>query len=227
MKLENINIIVKRTERKKTLSIFIERDGKVRVLAPKTATKEKIEEIIISKQAAIFSRLAKRKELNEGFVKRRFVNGQSYLYLGRNYKLNIVTNQDVPLKISRGMFCLSKKYIKEADKHFRNFYKARGLEKIGERMKLIEDKFRLKPTTVKVLELKNRWASWTPKNSLNFHWKCAMAPVSVLDYIITHEMVHLKYPNHSSEFWNELDKKMPNFREQEEWLKKNGVKMSL
>lgn len=67
----------------------------------------------------------------------------------------------------------------------------------------------------------------TPKNGLNFHWKCAMAPVPVLDYIITHEMVHLKYPNHSSEFWNELDKKMPGYRDHENWLKLNGVKMSL
>ena len=56
---------------------------------------------------------------------------------------------------------------------------------------------------------------------------CAMAPVAVIDYIITHEMVHLKYPNHSPEFWNELDKKMPNYREYENWLKQNGVKMSL
>jgi predicted metal-dependent hydrolase len=54
-----------------------------------------------------------------------------------------------------------------------------------------------------------------------------MAPVSVLDYIIIHEMVHLKHPNRSTEFWNELDKKMPDYKEHENWLKRNGVKMSL
>ena len=84
-----------------------------------------------------------------------------------------------------------------------------------------------KPTSFKVFELKNRWASWSPNNKLNFHWKCVMATVLVMDYIITHEMVHLKYPNHSAEFWNELGKKMPNFREHENWLKTNGVKMAL
>ncbi|MDD5363086.1 MAG: SprT family zinc-dependent metalloprotease [Ignavibacteria bacterium] len=227
MKLEGIDILIKRTDREKTLSIFIERDGTVKVLAPKKATKEKIESIIISKQASIFSKLAKWKELNYGLVKRKFVNGQSFLYLGRNYRLNITKNQEEPLKIRRGMFCLDRMYLKEAEKHFKNFYKAKGLEKIEERLKLIETKFNKRPTSIKVLELKNRWASWTPNNTLNFHWKCAMAPVSVLDYIITHEMVHLKYPNHSKEFWNELDKKMPNYREQEEWLKRNGVKMGL
>ena len=99
--------------------------------------------------------------------------------------------------------------------------------KILERLKLIEEKFQQKPTSIKVMELQNRWASWTPKHGLNFHWKCAMAPVPVIDYIITHEMVHLKYPNHSPEFWNELDKKMPNYKEYENWLKQNGVKMSI
>ena len=54
-----------------------------------------------------------------------------------------------------------------------------------------------------------------------------MAPVAVLDYIIVHELVHLIHPNHSGEFWNELDKVMPGYREHEDWLKKNGVKMSL
>ncbi len=92
---------------------------------------------------------------------------------------------------------------------------------------MILGKFDQSPTSIKVMDLQNRWASWTPKNGLNFHWKCAMAPISVLDYIITHKMVHLEFPNHSQDFWNELDKKMPNFREKEAWLKNNGMKMDL
>src|SRR5690606_31459212 len=111
--------------------------------------------------------------------------------------------------ISGGFFHLDKKYLAKADKAFKDFYRDKALTKIQERLKLIEEKFTHKPTAIKVLELQNRWASWTPKNGLNFHWKCIMAPVSVLDYIIMHEMVHLKHPNHSTEFWNELDKKMP------------------
>lgn len=227
MKLEDIEITIEKTDRRKTVSIFIERDGSVRVLAPAIATEEKIENAVRAKDYQIFRKLAKWKELNQGKVNREFVNGQSFLYLGRNYRLTIVENQQVPLKISGGNFHLDKKHLSKADKVFKEFYKEKAEQKITERLKLIEEKFQLKPTSVKVLELRNRWASWTPKNDLNFHWKCAMAPVPVLDYIITHEMVHLKYPNHSAEFWNELDKKMPNYREHENWLKHNGVKMSL
>lgn len=227
MKLEDIDITIEKTERRKTVSIFIERDGSVRVLAPLTASDEKIETAVRAKEYQIFAKLARWKELNQGKVAREFVNGQSFLYLGRNYRLSIVESQDVPLKISGGFFQIDKKYLGRADKVFKDFYKEKAEQKIKERLILIEDKFQHRPTSIKVLDLQNRWASWTPNNGLKFHWKCVMAPVSVLDYIITHEMVHLKYPNHSSDFWNELDKKMPNFREHEVWLKKNGVKMAL
>ncbi|OQC38128.1 MAG: hypothetical protein BWX63_00597 [Bacteroidetes bacterium ADurb.Bin041] len=227
MRLENIDITIEKTKRKKTVSIFIERDSSVRVLAPASASNETIETAIKSKEYLIFSKLAKWKELNQGKVNREYVNGQSFLYLGRNYRLKLTEDQNVPLKISGSFFLLDKKYLPKAEKVFKDFYKEKGLLKIKERIKVHEDKFSIKPTSVKVLDLQNRWASWTPKNGLNFHWKCVMAPVSVLDYIIMHEMVHLKYPNHSADFWNELDKKMPNFREQEKWLKRNGVKMSL
>lgn len=227
MKLDNININVEKTDRRKTVSIFIERDGSVRVLAPLSASDEIIEAAVKAKEYQIFTKLAKWKELNQGKVKRAYVNGQSFLYLGRNYRLTITENQDVPLKISGGFFHLDKSYLNDAEKVFKNFYKQKAEQKIKERLKQIEEKFQQKPSFIKVLELQNRWASWMPNNGLNFHWKCAMAPVSVLDYIITHEMVHLKHPNHSLEFWNELDKKMPNYREHADWLKRNGVKMDL
>jgi predicted metal-dependent hydrolase len=227
MKLEDIDITIEKTERRKTVSIFIERNGSVRVLAPISATDEKIENAVKAKEYQIFAKLARWKELNQGKVSREYVNGQSFLYFGRNYRLAIEENQDMPLKISGGFFRLDKKHLNKADKVFKDFYRVKAEQKIKERLKLIEGKFQQKPTTIKVLDLQNRWASWTPKNGLNFHWKCAMAPVPVLDYIITHEMVHLKHPNHSTEFWNELDKKMPNFREYEVWLKQNGVKMDL
>lgn len=227
MKIEGIDIRVEKTARRKTVSIFIERDGSVRVLAPENASDETIENAIGSKEYLIFKKLARWKELNQGKVNREFVNGQSFLYLGRNYQLEIIEKQEEPLKFSEGRFYLNSSYLGQAERVFKEFYKEKAKEKIRERLKLIEEKFHTRPTSVKVLELRNRWASWTPGHSLNFHWKCAMAPVSVIDYIITHEMVHLSYPNHSPEFWDELDKKMPNYREYEQWLKQNGVKMAL
>lgn len=200
MILEGIDIVIEKTSKGKTVSIFIERDGSVKVLAPASADDELIEAAVTAKQYQLFYKLAKWKELNSGKVDRQYVNGQSFLYLGRNYILTIVDEQDMPLKLSGGKFSLDRSCLNKADIIFKKFYKEKGLEKIKERLPLIEAKFNKRPTSVKVLELQNRWASCTPAGALNFHRKCAMAPVSVLDYIITHEMVHLIYPNHSPAF---------------------------
>ncbi len=83
------------------------------------------------------------------------------------------------------------------------------------------------PNEIKIMELQNRWASCTAKGNVNFHWKCAMAPVDVLNYIVAHELTHLLHPNHTSAFWNELDKIMPSYDKQVNWLKINGAGMDL
>ncbi|MCB9210914.1 MAG: M48 family metallopeptidase [Ignavibacteriales bacterium] len=227
MKLGDHHIEIKRSTRKKTLSIFIERNGTVSVIAPQKLSEDKIHEALVSKEYLIYKRLAEWKELNKGKVNREFVNGQSFLYLGKNYRLNLIGEQDKPLLLKNGYFNLRKDRLHDAEKVFEKFYKEKGLPKIKERIRLLENKFNKRPNEIKIMELRNRWASWTPKGKLNFHWKCIMAPVSVLDYIIVHEMVHLTYPNHSKNFWNEVDKIMPNFREYESWLKQHGVKMDL
>ncbi len=227
MNIEGINIEIVRTTRKKTISVFIERDGTVRALVPNTVSQSQLEASIQQKQYQIFTKLARWKELNQGRVSRPFLNGQSFLYLGRNYRLSIVNEQAVPLQIINGYFSLRKNELPAAKKAFARFYKEKAKEKIEERLSIIQQKFLERPASIKVSELGNRWASWSPKQRLNFHWKCVMAPVAVIDYIITHEMVHLAHPNHSAKFWDELDKKMPKFREYEEWLRINGVKLAL
>jgi predicted metal-dependent hydrolase len=78
-----------------------------------------------------------------------------------------------------------------------------------------------------VIELKYRWASCSPGGALNFHWKCMMAPVTILDDIVVHELAHLIHANHTKAFWNEVDEVMSDFQERKEWLRANGAGMDL
>jgi len=65
------------------------------------------------------------------------------------------------------------------------------------------------------------------RGRLNFHWRCMMAPLIALDYIVAHELAHLVVPNHSPAFWSELDKVMPDYRERRRWLRERGAGMDL
>lgn len=227
MTFSGIEIDVRRSGRSKTISIFIERDGTVSVLAPADIDDQTILRLLSAKEYLLHSKLAKWAELNAGRVQRPFVSGQAFLYLGRNYRLCFADEQDTGLVFRNNYFTLHRTALPKARQLFINFYKQRGLDKINERLALYLPRVAASVTDVRVMELKHRWASCTSAGRLNFHWKVAMAPVSVLDYIIVHELVHLVHHNHSSAFWNELDKVLPTYRDAERWLRHNGVKMNL
>ena len=115
----------------------------------------------------------------------------------------------------------------DADKAFKEFYREKGKQMIPDRVSYYQDRMGVKPKFIKIIDIKNRWASCSEKDSINFHWKCMMAPMNVLDYIIVHELAHILHPNHTEAFWNEVDKTLPDYRERKEWLKINGAWMDL
>ncbi|OKL39977.1 M48 family metallopeptidase [Pontibacter flavimaris] len=217
---------LKRSQRK-TVSIYVERDGEVMVMAPKEMSDAAIDELVDSKAASIFKHQAELEELNQVKKTREPVNGESYLYLGRNYRLELVEKQEAPLKLKDGYFLLQKKHAPKAEQIFKQYYKEKGAKRIPERVRYYEKLMGLTTSEIKIMDLQNRWASCNTKGDLNFHWKCMMAPLKVLDYIIVHELAHLIHANHSEAFWNEVDKVLPDYRERKNWLRVNGAGMDL
>lgn len=157
------------------------------------------------------------------------MNGEGFLYLGRSYRLKIVPESDPPLVLKGGYFCLSKTHRTPeiAEMAFKEFYRSKGEPRIRSRVEHFQRQMGAAPKTIRIIELKNRWGSCTASGNLNFHWKTMMAPVSVLDYIVVHEMVHLIHQDHSPDFWNEVDKVMPDYLTRKEWLRVHGAGMDL
>lgn len=224
--LPQVPLSIRRSKRK-TVSIYVERDGSVSVIAPDTMEETTLEEIIDNKAYSIYKNIAKWKELNDSKIEREYVSGQSFLYLGRNYRLKVTDEHTGDLILKNGYFLLSKKSLPKAKEQFITFYKDKALPRIKSRIAYFQPRMDVQPQEIRVMELQNRWASCSEKGNLNFHWKCGMAPLPVLDYIIVHEMAHLRYLNHSPAFWNEIDKILPNYTQYQEWLKHNGAMMSL
>ena len=80
---------------------------------------------------------------------------------------------------------------------------------------------------VRITNAKKRWGSCGPKGSLNFSWRLIMAPREVIDYVVAHELVHLRIKNHSKIYWNEVERIMPHYQYQKAWLKENGHRFTL
>jgi predicted metal-dependent hydrolase len=214
---------------RKTASIYIERDGQVSVLVPKTLTDLEVNRLIETKRRWIYRNLAEWQDTNATRIRRQFVSGEGFLYLGRSYRLKLVEQQSEPLLLKDGYFCLKSDDgdLQDPSAAFKTFYKAKGQKRIDDRVGHYSDRMGVEPAGVRILELKNRWASCTPEGRLNFHWKCMMAPATVLDYIVVHELAHLKYLNHTRAFWNLVDRVLPDYRERKDWLRQNGAGMDL
>ena len=215
--------------RRKTASIYIERDGKVSVLVPEKLTIRQVEEVLESRRKWIYQSLAEWQDLNANRIQRDYVNGEGFLYLGRTYRLKLVSDLPEPLMLKDGYFCLraTKGSAPDADAVFREFYRVKGATRIPPRVAYFQAKMGVKSKSIKIMELKHRWASCTTNGNLNFHWKCMMAPLTIIDYIVVHELAHLIHANHSTAFWNEVDKVMPDFQDRKNWLRDHGAGMDL
>lgn len=78
---------------------------------------------------------------------------------------------------------------------------------------------------ITIREQKTRWGSCSSKQNLNFNWKLILAPPEILDYVVVHELCHLKEMNHSPAFWHEVEQILPDYPQRKKWLKDNGWKL--
>ncbi|QGZ73173.1 M48 family metallopeptidase [Aeromonas hydrophila] len=213
--------------KRKTTSIFIERDGSVSVLAPEGYDAEKIEQILEQQRSWIYRNLAEWEDLNRTHVERQFVSGEGFPYLGSNYRLKLVDDQQEDLILKNGYFLMRRDRADRGMELFKHFYRNKGLTRVTKRVAYYAPKLGVDYRTVRVMELQHHWASCSTKGDLNFHWRCLMAPLSVLDYIVVHELAHRLHRNHNAAFWDAVDKVLPDYQKQVSWLKHNGAGMTL
>jgi predicted metal-dependent hydrolase len=223
---KDISYTLKQSKRK-TTSIFIERDGGITVLAPDSYNHERIESILEEKRSWIYRNLAEWEDLNRTRVEREFVSGEGFPYLGSSFRLKLVDDQEDDLILKNGYFLMRKDKVDRGEELFKHFYKTKGMTRIINRIEHFALKLGVDYRVVRVMELQHHWASCSVKGDLNFHWRCFMAPLAVLDYIVLHELAHRIHRNHNAAFWDLVDKVMPDYQKHVTWLKIHGAGMDL
>ncbi len=214
-----LNYSIKYSDRK-TLGISVERDKSVVVRVPKKTSNKKIEDFIERKKHWIYTKLNHPQKYNAK-RKKEFVSGSSILYLGRNYKLDIVTDE-LDSIIFNNKFMISRKHQAKAYELFKIWYMQKAKQKIIPKAMYFANNLGVEFNNINISELQYRWGSCTPKNNLNFNWRLIKAPISVSEYVIVHELAHLLESNHTSRFWNIVKTQLPRFSEARNWLRANG-----
>ena len=211
--------------RRRTIAIQVQADGRVIVRAPLRAAERHIREFVESKAAWILRKKAEALR-HVGVAPKQFRAGERFLFLGQEYGLSVVEKQRLAL-VFDDRFILAGNALPKARTLFEKWYKAQALRILTERVRVYSAKYNFQPARIRISSARTRWGSCSSTGSLSFTWRLVMAPLEVIDYVVVHELVHLRVKNHSRTFWSSVAALMPDYKRRVDLLKKNGAALTL
>lgn len=223
LQVDDLCLALRRSPRRKTVQITVERDGDLLLLAPPDVDEERLRQFVLEKRFWIYSRLAEKERLLQTAPAKEYVDGEGFPYLGRSYRLKLVDAQDVPLKLAAGRFCLLRSELPQAREHFIRWYSAHGKAWLTQRAADFRNRMAVSPGGVKVQDLGYRWGSCGKGDWLYFHWKTILLPAPIAEYVVVHELAHLHEPHHTAEFWRRLERALPDYLRRKDWLAEHGM----
>jgi predicted metal-dependent hydrolase len=211
--------------KRRTIALIVERDGSLTVRAPKRAALADINSFIREKARWIERTREKLKSIPE-LPKKHFIDGEKFPFLGDLYELQLVKPQRPSLRFDAG-FYLGHTSQKRGEQVFTRWYKEQALTVISERVNIFSEMHGFVPGRIRITSARTRWGSCSPDGTLNFTWRLILAPLQVVDYVVIHELVHLRVKNHSGRFWKIVQDLAPEYPLQRKWLREHGEKLGL
>lgn len=223
------NIIYKK---RKTLGIYIDVYGNIEIRVPKDTKELQVQELVKQKFEWIYKKSNEMKERTKGFKKKTYVQGETFMYLGKDYPIQVFVRNEIDKNNAVLEEDILKVYVKidedtQVQEALKRFYFQKGKALIDKRIQYYQQQIKIKPKSFKLSSNKSNWGTCNSKKELTFNWKLIMAPIEVIDYVIVHEMCHLIHMNHDRSFWRLVGKILPDYEECQNWLKSSNWKMVL
>lgn len=218
-----MDIKVEITRKKiKNIILKITPDGRVLISAPTRVPQSYLEEFIKSKEDWIVKKLEeaknrKKKEIN-------YKSGEEIIYLGKKYYLEVINSYTEKIVIQDEkiyIYCLKNSTTEDRERIFKNWLKVelgtilKDLTyKIGKMIGYI-------PNEIRIRDMKSRWGSCiSARKVITYNLQLAFQPLPLIEYVVLHELAHIPYPNHQKEFWNFVEKFIPDWKERRKLLNK-------
>ena len=224
----DITIDIKRVITLKSIAIKVQ--GKViTIKVPFFLNNKSIEGLISKKNNWI------RKQLNTQskfklFKKKSYISDEKFLYLGRYYKLKIIGDKKNSVNIEGDFLKVNvknEKNISKIKKIIKEWFYEKSFEYFNKETYDCAKKNNLDIKSIKVRQYKARWGSCSINGDISFNWRLIMAPPKIIEYVIIHELMHIKEHNHSSKYWKHVRSLYPNIKQAKEWLMHNGQTLNI
>ncbi len=212
--------------RRKTIALQINNYGELTIKTPPDKNKEEISQFLDKKKQWIIKKLKTVEDQSIQPLRKEFFSGEKLFYNGRKYRLKVIkTNAKKPkLKLQQGTFFLEiSKHHQEKNirEEVTNWYIQKAKEHLIPRIKRYANEYNVIIDKIHIKETKNSWGE-NRNNSIFINWRIILAPVNIQDYIIIHELAHLKEGKHTAEFWNRVGTILPDYEKRIKWLRIHG-----
>jgi predicted metal-dependent hydrolase len=215
---------VTRTNRK-TIALKVSPDGDLKVTAPINISDDEIQSVIQKKKFWLYKTINKTKEKVSSRLKKEYISGELFWYLGKRYRLDVCHCEHSGLKFQYSKFILNVADRDRAEELFKAFYKQKAKEKIYSQVEKYAKQMGVNYSEVKFLDMKKRWGSCTNAGNIILNTHLVKAPMYVIDYVIVHELAHLIEFNHSKKFWNIVKTQISDYKEHMQWLDKLDIEI--
>jgi len=227
-----IEVSVHRTDRVRSADLFVEAST-VRLVVPKRLSDQQIERIVKAKTVWI----GKKLRLNSAVVvpkKKEFISGETVQYLGKNYRLKVIVGEVNTVKMRGGRIeiCIAKsRKDRQSDALVRqlliSWFRERAIERLSEKVAKFSKQLSVTVDSLGIRDFKSRWGSCIAPNKVVFNWRIMMAPHHVIDYVVAHELCHLRHHDHSSRFWNNLRRVALDVKKSQSWLQSHSMALKM
>ncbi len=203
---------------RRTLSISVTPECEVEVVAPLNAPIDRIEEKLRKRTPWILKQIGFFEQFHPTTPPRRYVSGETHRYLGRQYMLTVRRHIQETVKLYRGRLMVQTFYPSKTDRItalVEGWYHGRAQVKFEERLAHCVDHFpdpnAFTPPKWMMRTMSQRWGSMTRSGTLILNRRLIAASVPAIDYVITHELCHIRHPHHGPEFYALLSRVMPDW----------------
>ena len=220
----------KSRKRRKTISLQISNKSELVITAPHFTPICEINRFVQEKQNWISKAIQKHKEEAIKTKAKEYITGEHFCYLGESYQLEVFFEpfENAGVVFWDNSFFLNAHENKDLRKHyFVLWYKKKAREYIGSRVDFFSRMLKLQPGSMRITSALSRWGSCSEDNNLAFSFRLMMAKPEVIDYVVVHELMHIKERNHSAKFWQLVESAMPQYKLHRRWLKNNNYKFVL
>ncbi len=221
--------LIRSRKRKKTLSLKITGTGTVVIQAPYHTPVGEIASFFERKKDWIREKIKQINEFPAVDSPSPLAPGKPFLFLGKPYSLEIDDHgSQVELFTLRDeQFILNGRIRRHGKDIIRAWYEAQARAYLPARVEYYSRLWELKAAGLRISNAGSRWGSCSHRDVLSFTWRLMMAPPPVIDYVVIHELAHIREKNHAHSFWTLVSRIMPDYEIHKHWLRKNGYRLCL